>query len=108
MAHIRPDVDSKRLRLLWDNEDLTQAEMARELGLSHGQFEYAVRLAGLPKRPPVTRVFSPAHLSPEEIRIRAEAVKAISLAKRAAESEKATETRILREAQEQKRKARLK
>ena len=51
-------VDEDRLRELWENEDWTQADIARDLGLTRRQLEDAVKRHGLGPRGRCHRAFS--------------------------------------------------
>jgi len=98
MGHRRPEIDVERLRSLWAEETLTQAEIARELGLSHGQLDYCVRKAGLPRRAKRSRCHSMEHLTEFEIWRRAAIQRQKSLARMASETEAQTVKRLEREA----------
>ncbi|NDD52345.1 hypothetical protein EBZ39_00435 [bacterium] len=65
-------VDVEALRAAWYDRSLTQAEIARHLGITAGQLTAAVKQHGLPPRPKNKRAFTFAdNPTPEEDKLSA-------------------------------------
>jgi len=91
---MRVKIDVARLFALWNDESLTRAEVARELGVTAGQLTRLASRHGLGARGRTHRAFSMADPTPDEIARRAAAIRARKLAELAAEPLEVTQQRV--------------
>ena len=91
---MRGKIDVARLFSLWNDESLTRAEVARELGVTAGQLTRLASRHGLGARGRTHRAFSMADPTPDEIARRAAAIRARKLAELAAEPLEVTQQRV--------------
>jgi len=91
---MRVKIDVARLFSLWNDESVTRAEVARELGVTAGQLTRLASRHGLGARGRTHRAFSMADPTPDEIVRMAAAIRAKNLAELAAEPLEVTQQRV--------------
>jgi transposase-like protein len=85
MRRLRVQIDVARLFALWNDEQMTRAEVARELGVTAGQLARLAGRHGLAARGRKHRAFSMADPTPDEIERRAAECRERHYAQRRAE-----------------------
>ena len=90
---MRVKVDAARLFAVWNDESLTRAEVARELGVTAGQLTRLAGRHGLAPRGRKHRAFSMADPTPDEILSRAAECRERHYAQRRAETDEASTKR---------------